>query len=343
MNEIVRPKRFGDEDVLRLASHLTERDRWIAKDCFEFRVLTSSQIKRLHFTGMRTAAARLDVLYRLRVLDRFRPSLPMGEGTAPYHWILDEAGALIVADHLNIERAKLGWQHSIAAGVATSQKLAHHVEVNEFFTRLAVEANASGGALSEWYGERTCHHLFAGVVVADGYGVLNLPGRAPMCFLVELDRGTEPTGRLRKKAEDYELHLHRSALRRLDPFVLVLVPSAFENGDLDPARFKERLSALDTRLDALQAQDQALARELDAGTPTAPDTAALHAVADQLAHVIATGDPDQTKALLRILIAELQVNSRVEILPTYRVGAPVVCAQTSSVGPAGLEPATYRL
>ncbi len=226
MKEIVRPKRFGDKDVLRLASHLTKRDRLIAKDCFEFRVLTSSQIKRLYFTGMRTAAARLDVLYRLRVLDRFRPSLRMGEGTAPYHWILDEAGALIVADHLNVERSKLGWQHSVAAGVATSQKLAHHVEVNEFFTRLAVEANACGGALREWYGERTCHHLFAGIVVADGYGVLNLPDRAPMCFLVELDRGSEPGGRLRKKAEDYELHLYRSALRRGDPFVLVLVPSA---------------------------------------------------------------------------------------------------------------------
>lgn len=226
MKEIVRPKRFGDEDVLRLASHLTERDRWIARDCFEFRVMTSSQIKRLHFTGTRTAAARLDVLYRLRVLDRFRPSLPMGEGTAPYHWILDEAGALIVADRLNVERATLGWQHHIAASVATSQKLAHHIEVNEFFTRLAVEANSAGGALSEWYGERTCHHLFAGVVVADGYGVLDLPGRSPLHFLVELDRGTEPTGRLRKKAEDYELHLYRSALKNLDPFVLVLVPSA---------------------------------------------------------------------------------------------------------------------
>jgi hypothetical protein len=30
------------------------------------------------------------------------------------------------------------------------------------------------------------------------------------------------------------------------------------------------------------------------------------------------GDPDQAKALLRILIAELRVNSRNEILPTYR-------------------------
>jgi hypothetical protein len=48
-------------------------------------------------------------------------------------------------------------------------------------------------------------------------------------------------------------------------------------------------------------------------------------------------------ALLRILIAELRVNSRDEILLTYRVGAPVVCAQTSSVEPTGIEPVTSCL
>jgi hypothetical protein len=226
MKEIVRPRRLGQQDVLRLASHLTDRDRRIAWDCFEFRVLTTSQITRLYFTGTRTAAARLDVLYRLRVLDRFRPSLPMGQGTAPYHWILDEAGALIVADHLNIERAKLGWQHSITASIAHSQKLPHHVEVNEFFVRLAMEANVAGGALSEWYGERTCHHIFSGSLVADGYGVLDVPGRAPLHFLVELDRGTEPTGRLREKAKAYASILPHSSLRDLDPLVLLLAPSA---------------------------------------------------------------------------------------------------------------------
>jgi hypothetical protein len=51
MKEIVRPRRLSQQDVLRLASHLTDRDRWIARDCFEFRVLTTSQIRRLYFTG----------------------------------------------------------------------------------------------------------------------------------------------------------------------------------------------------------------------------------------------------------------------------------------------------
>jgi hypothetical protein len=226
LNEIVRPRRFGSEEIVLLASHLTERDRRIAKDCFEFRVLTSSQITRLYFPSARTATARLDMLYRLRVLDRFRPSLPMGEGTAPYHWFLDEAGALIVADLLNRDRSELGWQHSVAASVATSQKLDHHVEVNEFFTRLSIEALKAGGGLSEWYGERTLHHMFAGTMIPDGYGVLSLPGRQELHILIELDRASETSARLRKKAADYECHLAYSALGKIDVLVLLLVPSA---------------------------------------------------------------------------------------------------------------------
>ena len=118
---------------------------------------------------------------------------------------------------------------------------------------------------------------------------------------------------------------------------------AFENGDLDPARFKQRLSALDARLDALHGQDQELAFEMDADAPTTPDTATLQAVADQLDHVIAHGEPEQAKALLGILNADLRINSRAEVLPTYRVGAPTVCAPTSSVGDTGLEPVTSAL
>lgn len=226
MNELVRPRRVGSEEIVRLASHLTERDRRIAKDCFEFRVLTTSQITRLYFPSTRTATARLGMLYRLRVLDRFRPSVPMGKGTAPHHWFLDEAGALIVADLLDRDRSELGWQHSVAASIATSQKLDHHVEVNEFFTRLSVEAQKAGGDLSEWYGERTLHHMFAGTMIPDGYGVLSLPGRRALHILVELDRGSETSARLRKKAADYDCHLSYSALGKIDVLVLLLVPSA---------------------------------------------------------------------------------------------------------------------
>jgi hypothetical protein len=225
LKEIVRPRRFTDQDALRLAAHVTERDRQIAMDCFEHHVLTTSQIKRLHFTNTRAATARLNVLYRLRVLDRFRPSLPRGQGTAPYHWILDEGGALIVAAERDVQRAKLGWQHTVAVRVATSPKLTHHLEVNEFVVRLAVEAQAAGGVLAEWYGERTLHGFFNGKLIPDSYAVLRLHDRASLHVLVELDRGTETLERLRAKAEHYDRKLRYRPWREVDPIVLFVVPS----------------------------------------------------------------------------------------------------------------------
>jgi hypothetical protein len=225
LKEIVRPRRFTDQDALRLAWHLTDRDRQIALDCFEHHVLTTSQIKRLHFTDTRTATTRLSVLYRLRVLDRFRPSLPRGQGTAPYHWILDEGGALIAAAERDVQRAKLGWQHTVAVRVATSPKLTHHLEVNEFVVRLAVEARAAGGTLAEWYGERTLHSFSNGKLIPDSYAVLRLHDQAPLHVLVELDRGTETLDRLRAKAERYERELGYRPWREVDPIVLFVVPS----------------------------------------------------------------------------------------------------------------------
>jgi site-specific DNA recombinase len=118
---------------------------------------------------------------------------------------------------------------------------------------------------------------------------------------------------------------------------------AFEGGELNAAHFGERIGTLRARLAALTDRDQALAGDLAASTPAAPDTASLNAVAYRLDYVIANGEREQSKALLATLIAELRVNSRSEILPTYRVGAPVVCAPNGSVELVGLEPTTSRL
>jgi hypothetical protein len=66
-------------------------------------------------------------------------------------------------------------------------------------------------------------------------------------------------------------------------------------------------------------------------------------VADNLETIIAAADPRQAKALLRLLIKDLRVNTRSEILPTYRVITPAVCALPSSVGAPGIEPGTSRV
>ena len=129
----------------------------------------------------------------------------------------------------------------------------------------------------------------------------------------------------------------RRAERALDRYY-----QAFETGDLEPGRFKTRLADLQGKLDTLHEQERTLAAQL-ADPTESYDPQALATVADRLRDTLAAGEPEQTKALLRLLIKELRVNGRSEILPTYRVVAPEVCATTSSVEPAGLEPATSTL
>ena len=90
-------------------------------------------------------------------------------------------------------------------------------------------------------------------------------------------------------------------------------------------------------------QDLALAARFGTQAPTTADTADLAAIADRLEHVIADGDPKQAKALLRLLVKDLRVNGRREILPTYRVVNDAVCALPGSVGAPGIEPGTSRV
>jgi site-specific DNA recombinase len=118
---------------------------------------------------------------------------------------------------------------------------------------------------------------------------------------------------------------------------------AFEQGKLSPERCQERLARLQTRLDDLRAQEAELSLQAPHEAAQAPTTADLAAVADQLETVIAEAEPQQAKALLALLIEELRVNGRAEILPTYRIVTPAVCAVSGKVERAGIEPATSGL
>jgi hypothetical protein len=129
-----------------------------------------------------------------------------------------------VAGIQGLERRDLNWRHSAAVSLANSAKLRHHIEINEFFTRLAQEAAAAGGALTEWYGERTTSQLFGGIT-PDGYGVLNLPAQAPLHILLELDRATEPAKRLHDKAIRYARAVPRSVLGRTNPLIIMAAPT----------------------------------------------------------------------------------------------------------------------
>ena len=127
--------------AVKLAAHLTERDRSIALDCYEHHVLTTDQLKRLHFTGLRIDNRAPSTALQAACARPLPPYRETRRGVRPYHWILDEAGALIVADHKGIDRSQLHYTRDDALRLASKPQPHHHVEANEFFIRLAVDAN----------------------------------------------------------------------------------------------------------------------------------------------------------------------------------------------------------
>lgn len=101
-----------------LAARLTARDRWLLRMICEHRVLTTAQITQLAFGTTRAATARMTTLYQYRAVDRFRPLAPAG--SSPLHFVLDEAGAMLVAAEDGITPADLGYRRDRAMAVALS-------------------------------------------------------------------------------------------------------------------------------------------------------------------------------------------------------------------------------
>lgn len=227
-----RPRATGrlarsPELAAALAARLTARDRWLLRMLHEHRVLTSTQIADLAFGTTRAATARMSVLYTYRAVDRFRPLAPAG--SAPLHFILDDAGAAVLAAEDGITTAELGYRRDRAAAIALSPRLGHTTGANGFFTTLAGAARASGGqaALECWWSERRCAAIWGDLARPDGYGRWREQpaGQPPATadFFLEYDTGTEDLPRLIAKLAGYAALAARTGIATP---VLFWVPTA---------------------------------------------------------------------------------------------------------------------
>ncbi len=195
------------ERLFELARHLTERDREVALYLYRHRVLTTDQLQLLFFSSRRRTQDRLLFLYRNRVLDRFYPARPFGSGKPEAHWLLDEAGAILVAAMHDLERKQLGWQRRDDWG--SHPQLAHQLETNRFVTDLIAATLADPGlGISEWCPPaEAADRLSAqrrGRVLPDAGFYLETPTGPIECYL-EWDRATESQERLAEKLLAYRL------------------------------------------------------------------------------------------------------------------------------------------
>jgi hypothetical protein len=191
--------------VFELARHLTWRDREIAKCLYDHQVLATGQLELLFFSSRRRCQDRLLFLYRERVIDRFYPHGPFGFGKPQAHWLLDEAGAILVASTLGVEPKRLGWQRR--EDWASHTQLAHRLETNQFVCELiaATLPDTCIGVTGWESTRRTAERLDDRRLVRPDAGlILDVPAGPIECFL-EWDRATETQARLAEKIEHYQV------------------------------------------------------------------------------------------------------------------------------------------
>ena len=190
-----------------LAARLTARDRWLLRMLHEHRVLTTTQIADLAFGTTRAATARMSLLYQYRAVDRFRPLAPAG--SAPLHFILDDAGAAVLAAEDGTTTAELGYRRDRAVAIALSPRLGPHHRSQRVLHRPGRRRphQQRPAALECWWSERRCAAMWGDLARPDGYGrwTEQPPGQPPVTadFFLEYDTGSEDLPRLIAKLAGY--------------------------------------------------------------------------------------------------------------------------------------------
>ena len=190
-----------DELASVLAPRVTDRDRSIVNALYEHRVLTTQQLYELYFDSLDRARDRLARLHQLHVVQRFRPYRQ--HGSNPYHYVLGQAGVLLLAAERAIHPSDLDYSPASGLRLASSQQLRHQVEANGIVTRLAHALRATPAAkLVQWRGQRGCARAWGELIRPDSYLHLQLP-TGQLELWLEHDRATETHARLQDKLDRY--------------------------------------------------------------------------------------------------------------------------------------------
>lgn len=214
-----------EQEAVTTGRLLDQRDREILIALFDYRLLSTSQLKVLFFSSLRRCQDAIKRLGDLHLIARDRPFQQIGDGKLEYLWTPTEAGVRIVAATMRKARSQLDWMPRYSFHVSDRQ-LDHLLGVNRFFVSL-VEASLlhPGHGLEKWVVAKQVQSN-NNWVTHDGFGRYQHQGGA--CdFYFEYDRGTEWHDQLARKLRGYIL----MAIKWTEegpahfPNVLVVVPN----------------------------------------------------------------------------------------------------------------------
>lgn len=172
-------------------ARLTERDRALLLRLAEHEPLTTSELRLLFFLGDSRCRRRLRLLEAEGLLTRVFPARSNRGGSSEALWFLSPEG-----------RRQVGAPTRRPPGLSIPD-LEHRRAVARFFMALAERSLLrQKEGLYTWLGESSGERGLDSALRPDGYGRYLLPD-GEITFYLELDRGTEPQGRLRDKLLAY--------------------------------------------------------------------------------------------------------------------------------------------
>ena len=170
---------------------VTARDRELLDRLSQHEPLSTSELHRLFFSGLRTCRRRLVKLEAQDLLTRVYPMRSHRGGSIEALWFLSPHG-----------RRMIGAPSRRPPGLSIPD-LEHRRAAAAFFLEL-VERSVSRReeGLYSWLGEQQAQEGTGASVRPDGYGRYLLPD-GEIAFYLELDRGSEPAGRIKTKLDAY--------------------------------------------------------------------------------------------------------------------------------------------
>jgi hypothetical protein len=154
-----------------LAGRLSAGDRQVCQLLGDHQVLTTGLLAQLLGTPPRTLQQRLTTLTTLKVVDRFRPHQPVGAGSAPYHYLLGEAGAAVLAADGSATADRPGQDRAQLLRLAHANgHLPHLLAVNTVLAQLTHTArHRAGTRLVCWWPPGRCQAQWGRLITPDAY------------------------------------------------------------------------------------------------------------------------------------------------------------------------------
>ena len=188
---------------------VTARDRELLDRLSQHEPLSTSELHLLFFTGLRTCRRRLSRLEAAGLLVRIFPTRSTRGGSAEALWFLSPNG-----------RRVIGAPGRRLPGLSIPD-LEHRRAAAHFFLALIERSlTRPEEGLYSWLGEQQAQEGTGASVRPDGYGRYLLP-EGEITFYLELDRGSEPAGRIKSKLDAYRQALAADPRREQGNILLV--------------------------------------------------------------------------------------------------------------------------